>query len=378
VMRIKGGITTWCVALLLLGVVVEGGARLAFTHRSKLIALLPTRLFLNEYQEWDPINPTSWRLKPGFVATFGQVSTTSRGGKYRPDDIFIRINSDGFRGPEIDRTGPHPRIITIGDSSTFGTIEQFSYPRVLEDELKKRGHKNVEVINAGVEGYAPRDVLYQVDRYAALRPSIATIYIGWGSLYNDARVLDSRFGWVRLDSIRLLARATSYAIALVNPNGVQRAQEESRRSIRAELGATEVSRLDRFVPTFMPEIEELVRVLRSRQTTVVLITLPGLYTLDSPPTEQALRIGDLPPFIRNPYVLAKITERYNEEVRGLARREGLHVVDLDAWSRSVLVPRERHFFNAVHLTEEAQELAGRYMGEVLEPVLRALNSRRED
>jgi lysophospholipase L1-like esterase len=374
-------VVTSCVALMLVGIVIESGARLAFAHKNSLIALLPTPLVsLHDYQERDPRHPESWRLKPGFVRTFGQTMIAGELGNLRADDIFIRINADGFRGPEIDRTDSHPRILAIGDSCTFGTIEQFSYPRVLEDELRRRGEKNVEVINAGVEGYGPRDALYQVDRYSALRPSITTIYLGWGPLYNETHAVDGPLRWSRLDSVRLMGRTASYALSLIESpqRRTQRVQQESKQLLRADISAPEISRLDRFIPIFMPQIEQLVRVLRSTGTTVVLITLPGLYTLDSPPTERALRIGNLPQFTRNTYVLAKMTARYNEELRSLAKREGLHVVDLDAWSRANLVPPENHFVNAVHLNEEAQELAGRYMGEVLEPVLRGLYVRSGD
>jgi hypothetical protein len=121
----------------------------------------------------------------------------------------------------------------------------------------------------------------------------------------------------------------------------------------------------------MADIEELVRAMQSAGSRVVLVTLPGLYTLDSPPTEKALQIGNLPAFTNNPYVLAKMSERYNAELRSLADREHLPVIDLDRWSRTALTPREAHFMNAVHLDEEAQEMAGRYIADELAHLIAA-------
>jgi hypothetical protein len=111
----------------------------------------------------------------------------------------------------------------------------------------------------------------------------------------------------------------------------------------------------------MGDVEAVTRALQSTGSAVVLITLPGLYTLDSAPTEKALRIGNMPAFTNNPYVLAKMVSRYNAELRALASRQGLQVIDLDIWSRTALTPRDDHFVNAVHLDEASQAMAGRYI-----------------
>ena len=365
-----------CLAALVLGLAVEGSARLAFAYKARLVALLPVRKpQLHDYQERDPTHPASWRLKAGFVRTFAQAMSEKQRGDNPPGDIFVRINADGFRGPEIDRSRPHPRILALGDSCTFGMIERFSYPRVLERELRQRGQVDVEVVNGGVEGYSPRDVLYQMDRYRTLRPVITLVYIGWGSLYNETHALDTQPSWARLDSLHLLARsATLVAAAVQDPKA--RPEQASLEPKHPDQTAPEIRRLDAFVPTFLADVEEIVTAMRSAGSRVVLLTLPGLYTFDSPLTAKALRIGDLPAFTDNPYVLAKMGERYNAELRKLAGREGLQLIDLDEWSRSALIPRDEHFVNAVHLDEAAQEMAGRYIAAELAPTLAALETSR--
>src|SRR5439155_7303104 len=113
--------------------------------------------------------------------------------------VFIRINRDGFRGPELDAAHSAPRIVTIGDSCTFGMEEASSYPRVLEDTLRRRGVA-VEVVNAGVEGYTPRDVLIELDRLTVLRPDVTMIYLGWNGFFNEEQV----FGFPMLATWRLV------------------------------------------------------------------------------------------------------------------------------------------------------------------------------
>jgi hypothetical protein len=53
-----------------------------------------------------------------------------------------------------------------------------------------------------------------------------------------------------------------------------------------------------------------------------------------------------------------MAERYNTCLRELGRARHLEVIDLDAWSRTALAPRTRHFFDSVHLDEPGQELIG--------------------
>jgi hypothetical protein len=112
-----------------------------------------------------------------------------------------------------------------------------------------------------------------------------------------------------------------------------------------------------------------MRVSGSR---VVLFARPGLYEVDREPTENMLKMGHLPTYTDNPYVLAALSARLNELLRQLARTESVDLIDLEAWSRTVLNPRERYFFDSVHLTDEGQAMLGRYLAG---PFARILASR---
>jgi lysophospholipase L1-like esterase len=105
--------------------------------------------------------------------------------------------------------------------------------------------------------------------------------------------------------------------------------------------------------------------MQSVGSRVVLVTLPGLYIMEEHFSDRALKIGHLPTFTANPYVLAKLTAQYNIALRTLAARHGLQLIDLEEWSTAAFQPRDMFFTDAVHLTEDGQEMIGKYMAQEL-------------
>jgi lysophospholipase L1-like esterase len=255
--------------------------------------------------------------------------------------------------------------VTIGDSCTFGMIESSSYPRVLEEALRRRGIA-VEVVNAGVEGYSSRDVLMELGRLKALRPEVTTIYLGWNGFFNEEQV----FGHPTFASVRLI-RGVARALTSRFHDPQTAAMAAYTRPKHPDPHARAVTRLDGFVPVFFPELRRIVHEMRSIGSRVVLFTLPGLYEVDRAPTENMLRMGHLPTYTDNPYVLAKLSARLNELLRQLAGEESVDLIDLEVWSRTALNPRERYFFDSVHLTDEGQAMLGRYIADRLQTILKS-------
>jgi lysophospholipase L1-like esterase len=352
--------------LLLATIGLELAARAFFAVRPP-----PQVSDLQPYQMPDPDRPWHRRLRPGFVQSYGDASAFTRetgralGEQYLaqlrsdPAQIRIRINHDGFRGPEIDASHAAPRIVTIGDSCTFGMAESSSYPRMLETSLRQHGIVT-EVVNAGVEGYTSGDVVIELARLEALRPDVTTIYLGWNGFFNEEQV----FGYPSLATWRLI-RGAARGLRRRFRSSQAEALEAYTKPKHPDAYAGELTRLNGFVPLFLPEIRHIVREMRSSGSRVVLFTLPGLYEVDHRPTEYMLRIGHLPTYTDNPYVLAKLTIRLNELIRQMAREESADVIDLELWSRAALNPREHYFFDSVHLTDEGQEMLGRYLASQL-------------
>jgi len=76
------------------------------------------------------------------------------GASVRAWDTDIKINSQGFRGPEPSSDPATERVIVLGDSITFGNslALEDTFPFQLQQRLVSQG-RNLEVLNFGVSGY---------------------------------------------------------------------------------------------------------------------------------------------------------------------------------------------------------------------------------
>jgi lysophospholipase L1-like esterase len=97
-------------------------------------------------------------------------------------DGSLRINADGFRGPEL-RTARGPRsirIVCLGGSTTFSirTGDATTYPRLLEAMLQaSHPDAEIEVVNAGVGAYTSAESLATLaTRVLDLRPDVIVVY----------------------------------------------------------------------------------------------------------------------------------------------------------------------------------------------------------
>jgi lysophospholipase L1-like esterase len=342
-------------------------------------------LGLDVYETADPLRPGRWRLRPGYRGTLHDVLEAKRAAGrvlavrhmeaaattlgIGPDEVAIEVNAEGFRGPALRLDQADVRILALGDSCTFGTpvADRYTYARAMERGLRTLGHP-VEVVNGGVEGYDPSDVLARIDEFRALQPEITTLYIGWNALYRE-RYLDDVRGLARhLYSVRLFRHVRTIVLnRLADPR--QAALEAYERPKRPDRTAPEIALLDDYQPSFVPQLVRIVEAMRAAGSRVVILTLPGLYQMDRDPSPRALEIGHLPTSTDNPFVLARTAGRYNETLRAIAKDRGLALVDLEAWARETLKPADEHFVDSVHLDERSQEQAGLYLAGVLAPLL---------
>jgi lysophospholipase L1-like esterase len=263
--------------VLFIGILFEGGARIIYTFKDEIKTLLGTNveLDLDIYEMPDMENPGHWVLKASTSWTFGQLlkAKTERGAilgvsqlqklkenyGLSSEDVAFQINKKGFKGPEIDENHIYPRILAIGDSCTFGTwLDNYTYPRSLERSLTKMGYP-VEVINAGVEGYAPHNVLYRIEELKALHPEFTTIYIGWNAIFNN----NEEMGLVRyLYSVRLFEKAWEKFLDLTN--GKQAAAINAyEKPKNLDRNSVEISKYDSYTPTFLNDLEEIIHQMQS-------------------------------------------------------------------------------------------------------------------
>jgi lysophospholipase L1-like esterase len=132
----------------------------ALSAVSLLVALiaLECALRLFGYNPPSYLRQTDYTLRPsgypGLRYELAPGSATTARGKE------IKINSQGFRGPEPSTDAAMRRVIVLGDSITFGAnlaLEE-TFPFQLQQQLAMPG-RNLEVLNFGVHGY---DTLQEV------------------------------------------------------------------------------------------------------------------------------------------------------------------------------------------------------------------------
>jgi len=372
------------IVLLVLAVVAEISARIAWRFEGAITQ----NLGIAGLDEWEVMADDGrdlWYLVPNLTITLEDILEAKRlgGREYSvaeleerlrtesPETIYLRTNADGYRGPELDPDTTKVRILMTGDSVTFGIVapEAAPYPRVAEATLVTEGHA-VEVINAGVEGYAPKHLNWRAAEFAALDPDIVTVLIGWhGILIPDARgsgFLDWAEG--RSDAVRAFRRVPNLIARVFDRQADPNAFIGRQRVPDPTDPILEELRRD-YEPPHIEEVRVFVQSMQAAGAEVVLFTLPGLYVMDQEPTPEGLAFGFVTPWSDNPYVLAQLTEIYNEELRALATETGAYLVDLDTWSRAALTPRHEFFVDSVHLTDGGLRLMGEEIARQLEPLV---------
>lgn len=388
--RLSVRVTATIIVLLLAIALVEAMSRVAYEFKDQLkdVSLAVLRDHFQNSLNLDPYEMLSdehfghWVLRPGFQATNAQIAEAKRsGGKFlsaqallnnraggkQPHESDLSINQLGFKGPEIFLDSDNFRILMLGDSVTFG-LGKWSYPRETEKWLNEKGLQ-VEVVNAGVEGYSPKNAVFEVGRYLKLSPDIVTILLGWNALFS----VDS-FSNPLEESFRTLwfFRRVKYLLEEVFLGSSKRADMLYQRSLTADLDDAKRVVPDDYFPPFMQDVEYLVEALSAAGTRVILMTLPGLFSTSQTPSEKAMEMGHLPEFTTNPFVLARRSELYNSALKKLSLKKGITLIDLEEWSREGLRPRDAFFSDSVHLTPDGMVRLAEKIGEELKPTIESL------
>ena len=192
--------------IVILLIVVEGGVRAAFLLRNTLEeAVLLVNVFgfdagpippwRTRIIERDPL--LVWRGRPNvsqdWLIVFGPAPNATAQRKLIrrfspsvPPEFkdkprhWVALNSEGFRGVELDGKKEERiyRIVTLGDSWTFGTTvgQNETYPALLEADLNKLDqNRKYEVVNLSVPGYSTYHGAFLIDRAIALNPDLIVI-----------------------------------------------------------------------------------------------------------------------------------------------------------------------------------------------------------
>ncbi len=135
----------------------------------------------------------------------------------------IRINSRGFRGPEIEVRKPRGRIrlAFLGGSTTFcaeASSNEATWPHLVWKALQgKWPGREFDYVNAGVPGYGVEQILPNFEiRVRPLQPDVVVIYEATNDLSSDTRALAQSQGVFegKLEDPSLLARFSLTAYLL--------------------------------------------------------------------------------------------------------------------------------------------------------------------
>jgi lysophospholipase L1-like esterase len=154
-------------------------------------ALLLSGLGAEAYlRRFHPIGATIYRLHPRYLHAL--VPGARKLFVHRPANggakLLVRVNGDGFLGPELARSRGGPRVVVYGDSfvaAEFSSSAE-SFVGRLGARLGAALGQPVEAINAGVAGYGPDQVLLRLeDELATLAPDLVVVAVFAGNDFGD-------------------------------------------------------------------------------------------------------------------------------------------------------------------------------------------------
>lgn len=177
------------------GITVAAGllpARIAANYLALLIAVLVTLALTevvlqtvfrgNYFPANDFDDRVLFKLRPSASRTFTHLP--ANGG----ETIVSRVNADGFTGPELLPQGERTRILVYGDSfmNAVFTPEDDRFTARLQDELGQRLGREIEVVNAGIAGYGPDQVLRRMEtELETYKPDLVVFGLFTGNDFGD-------------------------------------------------------------------------------------------------------------------------------------------------------------------------------------------------
>jgi hypothetical protein len=158
------------------------GASVALALASVALTLALAEALLRVFY---PVGSLTYRIEPELL--FELRPGASRAFLHHPVDgggfALSRVNSDGFRGPELRRDAKR-RVVVYGDS--FVHAEYSPWSETFTRQLELRLGEDTEVVNAGVRAYGPDQAFLHLERTrAALAPDAIVFAVYAGNDFGD-------------------------------------------------------------------------------------------------------------------------------------------------------------------------------------------------
>ncbi|HPQ67971.1 MAG TPA: SGNH/GDSL hydrolase family protein [bacterium] len=354
---------------------------------------------LDPYEEVHPKCVRLWRLKPGYHCDASETAKEKRESGhwlgallYEHDlkkntefaDYELHINSLGIRGDEPQENTY--RILCLGDSCTFGPQYNNAYPDFIEHHLNTdlKRDKRFDVINGAVEAYSAIQIVlrYRLD-FMNLKPDLVIVFVGWNSMIDfdnnpinkhprDTSVIVNNFKERTTPAVNLKKNSKTYIGYLFGSlwKKSKKGKENSKPSpFYRPIESTHVCNYPpRAICLYLNLLVDfLIEEVHLSPDKIVLCTLPGLIQSGEAPSQKALNLSQwLPDWTKgNTYLYALAYEGYNRHIREICRQRGLHLIDLEQWSRENL-QLDNDFFDLVHFHWYVHPMVGEYIAKNLE------------
>jgi hypothetical protein len=346
---------------LVLFAIVEGAARIAWAHlEADAFAKHPNKI-VNFVQVPDAV--VGYRLAPNYDGH--EIMVTRAIGRFQFKFLSHPYhNANGYMQREEvapARQQDSLRIVTVGESTTYGGHVDQNYPSVLRNLIRSttKYPGGIEVINAGVPGYVSDQWTLLAEReLAALRPDIVVLYAGWNDFAGYSPHLEpskkSTFEYIYgylpgpahwLRSVTLLHAALQKMTATMTSEprtGTGPSVQTEAGHIRA-LYKFYLLNLDRTIAAFRKE---------NKDVRIVISTLVGRWPYES---EDYFRDGNNSTWWMktggqdDSKTAYQHLGRFNDLIRDYAKQNGL--VLIDAASRFESVKREEIMWDFCHMTD---------------------------
>jgi len=283
-----------------------------------------------------------WAMAPNFEGV-------SRDDRW---SVSIKTNSLGLRDREYGPPGPGPRILAIGDSFTFGygvELEE-TFPKVAEKILRGGAFPEVEVVNAGVNGYGPLEELALMKRIVArLHANLVLMAFFEGNDVRNALAYPVQFrlgpdGFLYSRGRNPFVEPRSYLAAYAEKKWANVAEKlETRKGLELSKGA----------------IREARRVAEEQGAGFLLVLLP------TDQSGRARRSAILKAYDR----LMGVPPDLNAVMEAFARSEGIEVLSLSPLFDEAADERALRYDFDGHFKASGHRVAGETVAQTLARLL---------
>jgi lysophospholipase L1-like esterase len=278
----------------------------------------------------------------------------------------IKINSSGFRGPELLNPKHHStvRLAFVGASTTFCaevSSNELTWPHLVWRKLQgSKLDAEFDYVNAAVPGYTVKTSLKNLQyRLKSLQPDIVVIYHATNDLSYDTRVMAIHQGIYRI-SDREGDGILKYSLlwSLVRKNfKIMKRRKESINEIKLEYDPRKISK------RFKVKLQKLVKESQEISKLVAIATFSYKIRREQAYEEQLQNANTALYYM--PYMsiegLLNGYEEYNRIIREVAKETGAMIIE----GEMSIPGNDIYFRDSIHFTDSGSKLMAKRVSDAL-------------